>query len=158
MIHEGHPAPDFSLPDQHGRLHRLADYRGKHNVVVFFYPKDNTPGCTREACSFRDAHTELQGKDAVLLGVSADSPESHQNFASKHHLPYPLLSDQNHSLIKEWEVWGEKSFFGRRFHGILRVTVIVDKQGIVYRIFRNIRKLDEHGEQVLAALEELKEL
>ncbi len=148
MIEEGKLAPDFALPDQQGETHTLSDYKGK-NVVVFFYPKDNTPGCTKEACSFRDEYARLQEKNLVVLGISADSESSHKKFADKYHLPFTLLSDPKREVIKKWGVWGNKSMFGKMFMGILRVTVIIDKDGMVKKIFRKIKNLDQHAIQIL---------
>lgn len=141
MLEEKKPAPDFVLSDMNGKSVKLSDFRGK-KVIVYFYPKDDTPGCTKEACSLRDGHAELQEKNAVVLGVSPDSPESHQKFIGKYHLPFTLLSDPDHQVLEAWGAWGEKNLYGKVSVGVLRSTVIVDEQGVVTKI---IRKVDTEG-------------
>jgi len=121
-------APGFELPDQDNTLRRLSDYTGKW-VVVYFYPKDNTPGCTKEACNFRDSYQQLLKKDVVILGISKNSVASHQKFAQKYHLPFPLLSDPDKHVIQAYEAWGKKKFMGREFAGIKRITYLYHPRG-----------------------------
>lgn len=149
MLKEGDLAPDFSLPDDSGKTVRLSDFRGK-TVVLYFYPRDNTPGCTREACSFRDRLPELKDKGAVVLGVSADSRESHSGFKSKYELNFPLLADPDRKVMKAYEAYGKKVLYGKESMGVIRSTFVIGPQGRLLRIFRNV-KVDGHAEQVLAA-------
>lgn len=142
-------APNFSLSDTEGNTHTLDQYRGKW-VVLYFYPKDDTPGCTVEACSFRDVHDAILAKKAVVLGVSRDDAKSHEKFASKHALPFPLLSDPDHSVMDAYGAWGKK-MFGKE--GILRKTFIIDPDGNVVKVFGRVTPIG-HAEQVLQALEE----
>jgi thioredoxin-dependent peroxiredoxin len=149
-VQEGSKAPDFSLKDQSGNTVRLSNFQGKH-VVLYFYPKDNTPGCTREACDFRDESTSLQKAGAVVLGVSPDSEQSHQKFAGKFGLKFPLLVDEGHKLADIYGAWGEKSLYGRVFMGIRRMTFLVDPQGRIQRVWPKV-KVDGHVQDVLAAI------
>ncbi|MDZ7372742.1 MAG: thioredoxin-dependent thiol peroxidase [candidate division KSB1 bacterium] len=149
-VREGQLAPDFTLPDSDGRLHRLADYRGR-KVVLYFYPKDGTPGCTTEACSFRDAYSILQEHGIVVLGVSPDSVSSHRKFAEKHGLPFPLLSDPEHKVIEAYGAWQEKTLYGKRRFGVARTTYLIDEEGRVLRVFTNV-KPEGHAEEVLLEL------
>jgi peroxiredoxin Q/BCP len=146
----GGKAPDFSLPSSHGGTVSLKDLRGKQ-VVLYFYPKDDTPGCTREACSFRDNLARVTRKGAVLFGVSADSLASHKKFSEKYELPFPLLSDESKEMLKAYGVWKEQSFMGRKYMGIVRTTVLIDEEGRVAHIFENV-KVDGHTEEVLEQL------
>jgi len=158
-IEEQQLAPDFTLPaigsgdvvkDGHVQLSAL-----KNNVVVlYFYPKDDTPGCTAEACSFRDANHEMQKRGIVLLGVSADDVASHQKFADKYGLPFPLLADTDTSVSQAYGVYGEKNMYGRKFMGISRVTFLIDKEGVVRKVWRKV-KAAEHAEEVLATIDGL---
>src|SRR5574341_2329492 len=143
----GQPAPDFSLPDDRGNLIRLADFRGK-KVVLYFYPEDDTPGCTKEACSFRDGLGEVQHHGAVVLGVSADSVDSHGKFKKKYGLNFPLLSDIDKQAVNAYGVWQEKQMFGRKYLGIVRSSFVIDKEGKLIKIFPNV-KVDGHLEEVL---------
>lgn len=152
---EGKPAPDFSLPSTEGKEIRLSDFKGKKNVVLYFYPKDNTPGCTKESCSFRDSIKEFTDADTVVLGVSADSLKSHDNFRRLFKLPFPLLSDEGREIIKQYGVWTEKSLYGKKYMGIERTTVVIDKQGTVRRVFSKV-KVDGHKEEVLEAVKDLR--
>jgi peroxiredoxin Q/BCP len=144
------PAPDFALTDAEGKIHRLSDYRGKR-VVLYFYPKDDTPGCTTEACGFRDRYDEYTKAGAVILGVSPDAPRSHAKFASKYDLPFPLLADEDHAVCEAYGVWGRKKFMGREYDGVLRTTFVIGEEGQVLRVFENV-KPDRHSQEVLAAL------
>ncbi|MBM3135912.1 MAG: thioredoxin-dependent thiol peroxidase [Chloroflexi bacterium] len=151
MLQEGDLAPDFALPSDSGQRVKLADLRGK-KVVLYFYPKDNTPGCTAEACSFRDEYAVLQNREAVVLGVSPDSVTSHSKFKNKHSLPFPLLADTEHKVAEAYGVWVEKSRYGRKYWGNARTTFILDEQGRIAKIFSKV-KPQGHGKEVLAALE-----
>ena len=153
-LKEGAEAPDFSLPSTEGKEISLAQFQGKKNVVLYFYPKDNTPGCTKEACDFRDSAKRLTVKDAVVLGVSADSLKSHDSFREKFKLSFPLLSDEGKKMLQKYGVWKEKSFMGNKFMGIERTTVIIDKAGKVRKVFAPV-KVDGHTEEVLKVLETL---
>ena len=153
-VAEGKPAPDFSLPSTEGREISLKDFKGKKNIVLYFYPKDDTPGCTQEACDFRDGLKKFAAKDAVVLGVSADPLAAHEKFRGKYKLPFPLLSDEAKEVIKKFDVWKEKSMYGKKYMGIERTTVVIDKKGEVRRIFPKV-KVTGHAEEVLKTLEEL---
>ena len=150
MISIGQPAPDWDALDDQGRRLRLTDFRGK-KVVLYFYPKDDTPGCTKEACAFRDGWKEIQARGAVVLGVSIDSVESHRRFKEKFTLNFPLLSDSEKKIVTAYQVWKEKSMYGRTFLGIERTTVIIDEAGRIATIFPKV-KVDAHLDEVLAAL------
>lgn len=153
MTTEGDKVPDFSLLADDGTSVTPATLAGK-KVVLFFYPKDNTPGCTKEACGFRDAFPEFGKIDAVVLGVSPDSLESHRKFKQKYQLPYRLLSDEGHRLADAFGVWKQKSMYGLKFMGIERTTVIIDRKGRVARIFPKV-KVPGHVEEVEKAVREL---
>ena len=146
-------ATDFFLLDSIGTVHSLSDYLGKW-LVIFFYPKDDTPGCTKEACSFRDAHSELLKKGIAVVGVSKDSIKSHGKFAEKFSLPFPLLSDPTHEMIEAYGAWGEKKFMGRTFDGILRKTVIINPEGEVVKRYEEVTP-EGHAEEVMGDIEEL---
>ena len=150
---EGDRAPAFSLKADDGSTVTLKSLAGK-NVVLFFYPRDDTPGCTKEACGFRDALPRFEGIDAVVLGVSPDSLESHRKFKQKYDLPFPLLVDEGHRLADEFGVWKQKSMYGLKFMGIERTTVIIDRKGKVARIFPKV-KVPGHVEEVEKAVREL---
>ena len=150
MIEEGKKAPAFKLLDQDGKTHSLKDYLGK-KVVLYFYPKDNTPGCTTEACSFRDEFSAFKKINAVILGVSADAVKSHKNFSEKFSLPFPLLSDESKEVLEKYGVWKEKSMYGKKYLGIERTTVVIDETGNVRKIFPKV-KVNGHTEEVLEAL------
>ena len=151
----GDPAPDFTLQSAGGKPITLFAYRGRR-VVLYFYPKDDTPGCTKEACSFRDATAELKQAGAVVLGVSRDAIASHQRFAGKFQLSFPLLSDPDAAVCKAYGVYVQKSMYGRTYWGIERTTVLIDEQGRIARIFPKV-KVDGHTTEVLAALRTLAE-
>lgn len=146
----GNQAPDFQLADHSGRTVSLSQLAGK-NVVLYFYPKDDTPGCTVEACNFRDEHSALEKAGAVVLGVSPDDTKSHQKFATKFSLPFPLLSDTGHKVAEAYGAWGEKSNYGRKFMGIIRSTFLIDPQGKVKHVWPKV-KVKDHVNEVLAAL------
>jgi peroxiredoxin Q/BCP len=154
-VQERQAAPDFTLPAVGGEEEtiRLSALRGK-TVVLYFYPKDDTPGCTAEACSFRDANHEMQKRGITVLGVSADDQASHQKFAEKYGLPFPLLSDTDTSVSQMYGVYGEKNLYGRKFMGISRVTFLIDKEGTVRKVWRKVSAA-EHAQEVLATIEEL---
>jgi thioredoxin-dependent peroxiredoxin len=158
-IQEQQLAPDFTLSAigsdgivKDGQVH-LQDLRGK-NVVLYFYPKDDTPGCTKEACNFRDANHILQQKGVVVLGISADDVESHQKFADKFSLPFPLLADTETTVSQLYGVWKERNMYGRKFMGVNRETFLIDKDGIVRKIWRKVQP-EDHANEVLAAVEAL---
>ncbi len=153
MIKEGNKAPVFSLPDQDGKKVSLSDLRGK-NIVLYFYPKDNTSGCTKEACQFRDAFPRFKGANALIIGISPDSVESHKKFEKKYELPFTLLSDEKKLVLEKYEVWKEKSMYGRKYMGVERTTFIIDKEGKIRNIFNKV-KVSDHEKQVLQALKEL---
>ncbi|MFA5803496.1 MAG: thioredoxin-dependent thiol peroxidase [Melioribacteraceae bacterium] len=150
MIEEGKKAPVFKLFDQDGKVHSLKDYAGK-KVVLYFYPKDNTPGCTTEACSFRDEFAVFKKSNSIILGVSADAVKSHKNFSDKFSLPFPLLSDESKEMIEKYGVWKEKSMYGKKYMGIERTTVVIDEKGKIKKIFSKV-KVDGHTKEVLEAL------
>jgi peroxiredoxin Q/BCP len=146
----GIPAPNFTLPDESGQVRRLSDFRGRP-VILYFYPKDDTPGCTTEACSFRDDYSAYIDADALILGISPDSVQSHTKFKSKFELPFPLLADEGHQVCDLYKVWGPKKFMGREYEGVLRTTYLVDAKGMIVKVFENV-KPDGHSGEVLAAL------
>lgn len=136
---------DFLLPDQFGNVHKLADYRGKF-LVLYFYPKDDTPGCTKEACSFRDSAEQYRGSNIAVLGVSKDSIASHRKFAEKHRLNFPLLSDETAETIKAYGAWGEKKFMGRSFEGIKRTTFLIDPDGNILKTYEKVNVFTHAGQ------------
>ena len=138
MLHIGDTAPIFSLPDQDGVLHTLSQYQGK-KVLLYFYPKDDTPGCTTEACNFRDGYEEFQKMGLVILGVSKDSTKSHKKFAEKFSLPFPLLSDETGGVIKQYGSWGKKKFMGREYEGILRNSLLIDEKGKIAKVYESVK-------------------
>lgn len=147
MLNEGDEAPPFTLQDDTGKTVTLRDFEGK-TVVLYFYPKDDTPGCTREACGFRDTLPSFRRKNAVILGVSADPVASHQKFKNKYDLPFPLLSDPERRTIEAYGVWKEKNLYGRKSMGIERTTFVIDPSGTIRKIFPRV-KVDGHIEKVL---------
>lgn len=149
-ISAGIPAPEFNLLDDTNTPRRLADFRGQ-SVILYFYPADDTPGCTREACNFRDDYSAYQTAGVTILGVSPDSVKSHVKFKNKFQLPFPLLADEDHKVCDLYEVWGPKQFMGKAYEGVLRTTFLIDPQGNIARVFDNVRPA-EHSEQVLEAL------
>lgn len=149
-IKENDLAPDFSLADETGILRKLSDYRGKP-VVLYFYPKDDTPGCTKEACSFRDDYSAYEQAGVVILGVSPDTVESHAKFKKRYHLPFTLLADHDHQVCKLYRVWGPKKFMGREYEGVFRTTFLISADGKVKKIFKDVKPA-EHSAEVLAGL------
>src|SRR5919204_2277615 len=150
MIEEGKPAPDFELTSDSGETIKLSSLRGKP-VVLYFYPKDDTPGCTTQACGIRDAYGEFERAGAVVLGVSPDDARSHVKFKSKYDLPFTLLADTDHSVAEQYGVWGEKSYRGRRYMGVSRSTFVIDSDGTVKKTIRNVKPAT-HADEALAAL------
>jgi peroxiredoxin Q/BCP len=153
VVEEGQPAPDFRLPDQHAEVVTLTQYRGTP-VVLYFYPRDDTPGCTKQACAFRDARAAYEQAGAKVLGVSPDTPASHQKFALKYQLAFTLLADPEKSACQSYGVWKEKHLYGKTSMGVERTTFVIDRAGIVRKVFARV-KVDGHSERVLAALEDL---
>ena len=141
MLEIGTKAPEFTLPDQDGQLHSLADYRGR-TIILYFYPKDNTPGCTRQAQNFATLHPQFTEKGAVILGVSKDSVDSHKKFASKYDLPFTLLSDPGLDTLKAYGVWQEKTSFGKTSLGVVRTTYLIDEAGVIIRAFAKVKAAD----------------
>ena len=154
-IENGKAAPTFTLPSSNGEEVSLESFRNKNSGVLYFYPKDNTPGCTNEACDFRDRADELKKAGVVVLGVSPDPPASHQRFAAKHALPFPLLSDPERKVLEAYGAWGEKTTYGKRTQGVVRSTVLVDSKGRVARHWPKV-KVKGHAEEVLEAARLLK--
>jgi thioredoxin-dependent peroxiredoxin len=150
MIEEGKPAPDFELATDTGERVKLSDFRGQP-VVLYFYPKDDTPGCTVEASGFRDSFTDFEQRGAVVLGVSPDDEASHAKFKKKYSLPFTLLADPEHKIADQYGVWGEKKYAGKTYFGVNRTTFLIDSEGNVAKVMKNV-KPDGHPEQVLAAL------
>tara|TARA_Y100000590_G_C15584184_1_gene963503 strand:- start:119 stop:589 length:471 start_codon:yes stop_codon:yes gene_type:complete len=150
VLKEGAIAPDFSLPASNGTTVSLKDFAGK-KVVLFFYPKDNTPGCIKEVCSLRDVYSEIQDEGVVLLGISADSIKSHNNFIAKYNLPFLLLSDIDNVMSSSYYAWGEKEWNGRKYMGMYRITYIVDESGKISKVWPKVKPAN-HGEEVLASI------
>lgn len=155
MLETGTRAPAFDLADQDGRRHSLDQYRGRW-LVVYFYPRDDTPGCTKEACSFRDAASELAAAGAIVLGVSADDAAAHQRFAQKHGLGFPLLVDPDKSMLTAYGAWVEKESRGQRRMGVQRITYVIDPEGQVAKAWPSV-KAEGHAQEVLSALAELRQ-
>ena len=151
-IKEGNKAPDFIAIDQDGEKVKLSSFRGEKNVVLYFYPKDMTPGCTTQACDFRDQHKKF--KNTVILGVSIDSTERHQKFIAKYDLPFTLIADIDKKVVQKYGIWQEKKLYGKTFMGIVRTTFIIDKTGTIQKIFPKV-KVKTHIEDVLSALKEI---
>lgn len=149
-IQAGKPAPEFTLQDENGIERSLSDFRGR-GVVLYFYPKDDTPGCTTEACSFRDDYSAYQQAGVVILGVSPDTPKKHAKFKDKYALPFTLLADTEHRVCELYGVWGRKKFMGREYDGVFRTTFLIGADGVILRVFENV-KPEGHSVQVLQAL------
>jgi peroxiredoxin Q/BCP len=141
------PAPNFELGDQNGEPHKLSDYLGKR-VVLYFYPKDDTPGCTAEACSFRDNYSVFKQNNIVILGVSADSAKSHAKFQEKYELPFTLLSDTDHTVSEAYGVWGLKKYMGREYFGINRTTFLIDEEGNLVKVYEKVKPA-EHAQEII---------
>jgi len=150
MLKENTQAPYFSLPDETGVIHTLSQYAGR-NIILYFYPKDYTPGCTIEACNFRDDYSAYENSQVVILGVSPDSPKSHARFKAKYHLPFSLLSDEEHKVLEMYGVWGKKKMFGKEYHGVLRTTYLIGKDGKIIKVFKNVKPAG-HSAEILANL------
>ena len=153
MIEEGRKAPDFTLPSSHGGKVKLRDLRGQP-VVLYFYPKDDTQGCTTEACGFRDNSAKIKRTGAVVLGVSPDDVASHETFAAKYRLDFPLLADTDKKVATKYGAWGEKVLYGKKTIGMIRSTFVIDETGTVSKVFKRVR-VDGHADKVLAALKDL---
>ncbi len=147
VLSAGMEAPGFMLKDNEGREHRLSDYQGR-TVVIYFYPKDDTPGCTKEACSFRDAYQDFKAAGVDVIGISPDSEKSHSKFIDKHELPFTLLSDPDHAVCEAFGVWGMKKTMGREYEGVYRTTFIIDPGGKIKHVFENVKPSD-HSQEVL---------
>ncbi|MBL8049913.1 MAG: thioredoxin-dependent thiol peroxidase [Anaerolineales bacterium] len=149
-IASGVPAPDFELLDDTNTKRKLSDFRGK-NVILYFYPKDDTPGCTKEACNFRDDYSAYEKAGVVILGVSPDTVESHVKFKKKFQLQFPLLADEDHKVCDLYGTWGPKKFLGKEYEGVLRTTFLIDEQGNIKKTYEDVRP-SEHSNQLLADL------
>ena len=152
-ISTGEPAPEFTLADAEGQMHSLSDYRGKP-VVLYFYPKDDTPGCTKEACGFRDDYSAYEQAGVEILGVSPDTSESHAKFKTKYELPFTLLADPEHDVLKLYGVWGLKKSFGREYEGVFRTTFLIGEDGKLKKVFKKVKPA-AHSAEILAALDEI---
>lgn len=150
MLEIGKKAPEFKLPDQNGDIHALKDYRGK-KVILYFYPKDNTSGCTLEALNFKEISKKVQKKGAVIIGVSKDSVQSHKNFETNHNLPFVLLSDEDTKVIQTYDVWVEKSMYGRKYMGVERSTYLIDEKGVIIKTYQKVKPAS-HMKDVLEDL------
>jgi len=150
VLSAGRIAPEFELLDGEGNIHRLSDYQGQM-VVLYFYPKDDTPGCTKEACSFRDAYQDFKDAGVEVIGISPDSEKSHSDFIEKYELPFTLLSDAEHQVCEAYGVWGIKKSFGRDYEGVYRTTFVIDPEGKIKRVFENVKPSD-HSQEVLEEL------
>lgn len=153
MVEEGKKAPALKLKNQDGKTVSLNDFKDQ-NIVLYFYPKDNTSGCTKEACNFRDEFPKFGKLDAVILGVSPDSVESHKKFAEKYNLPFDLLSDEKKELVQKYDVWKEKNMYGRKYMGVVRSTFVIDKNKKVRKIFSKV-KVADHNKEVMEAIKEI---
>ena len=151
QVQIGEPAPDFELKDQSGQLHSIEDYRGQW-VALYFYPKDDTPGCTKQACNLRDHYQSLLDAGIVVLGVSPDDVASHEKFAGKYELPFPLIADPEHAILEAYGVWGEKNLYGRKYMGVKRITFLIDEEGVIRHVFKR-PKVQEHTAEIMAAFE-----
>ena len=147
MLEEGTKAPDFSLPDQNGEMHRLSDYRGQ-KVILYFYPKDNTSGCTKQACGFAERYPQIREKGAVVLGVSKDSVASHKKFEENYSLPFTLLSDPDKVVLQAYDVWKEKSNYGKITMGVIRTTYLIDEEGIIIKSMGKVKAADNPREML----------
>lgn len=153
MLKLNQKAPEFSLPDEDGNLHTLKEFLGKY-LLLYFYPKDDTPGCTTEACNFRDQSREFEKLNTTIIGISADNTKSHKKFKEKHSLPFLLLSDENKSTLKEYGVWQEKKFMGKAYMGISRSSFLIGKNGEILKIYENVNPL-RHTNEVIEDIKKL---
>ncbi len=154
-LQTGIQAPEFTLPDQKGQQHNLSNYNGRW-VVVYFYPKDDTSGCTAEACSFRDSIDTYKEQGIVVLGISKDSVASHEKFMNKYNLPFTLLSDPEKKVIMQYEAWGKKKMYGKEYDGVLRISYIIDPEGMIRKVYEQVRP-EEHAQQILQDIQTLTE-
>ena len=152
MLEIGTKAPAFELPDQNGDIHRLEEYKGKR-VILYFYPKDNTAGCTKQACGFGELYPQFLEKGAVVIGVSKDSVASHKKFEEKYHLPFPLLSDPDLTCIQAYDVWKEKNMYGKKVMGVVRTTYLIDEDGMIIKAFEKVKAAD-NPKNMLKEIEE----
>ena len=151
MIKEGDAAPDFEARDAEGNTVKLSDLRGQ-KVALYFYPKDDTPGCTKQACSLRDGYSELEGRGIKVLGVSLDDEKSHQKFAAKYDLPFTLLADTDHAVADSYGVYGEKEFAGKKYMGVSRKTFLIDEEGRIKKVFDKVN-VEQHADEVMQAFD-----
>ena len=142
MLEIGTTAPDFTLPDQEGQMHSLADYRGK-KVILYFYPKDNTPGCSKQACGYSELRPQFTEKDAVILGISKDSVASHKKFSDKYQLSFPILSDPERTVIEAYDVWKEKKLYGKVSMGVVRTTYLIDENGVILKAWDKVKAAED---------------
>ena len=147
MLEVGTKVPSFTLPDQNGNMHTLEDYRGK-KVILYFYPKDNTPGCTKQACGFAELYPQFQEKGAVVLGVSKDTVASHKKFEEKYGLPFTLLSDTEKEVIQAYDVWKEKTMYGKKVFGVVRTTYLIDEEGTIVKAFGKVKAAENPGQML----------
>ena len=147
MLEIGTAAPDFTLPDQNGVMHSLSDYRGQ-KVVLYFYPRDNTTGCTKQACAFGELYPQFQEKGAVVLGVSKDSVASHKKFEEKYGLPFTLLSDTEKTVLQAYDVWKEKNMYGKKTMGVVRTTYLIDEEGVIVKAFGKVKAADNPAQML----------
>ena len=147
MLEIGTKAPAFELPDQNGDIHRLEEYKGKM-VILYFYPKDNTAGCTKQACGFGELYPQFLEKGAVVIGVSKDSVASHKKFEEKYHLPFPLLSDPDLTCIQAYDVWKEKNMYGKKTMGVVRTTYLINEEGVIQKAFGKVKAVDNPAQML----------
>jgi peroxiredoxin Q/BCP len=150
VLSAGEQAPAFELLDNEGNWHKLSDYQGQ-TIVVYFYPRDNTPGCTKEACSFRDAYTDFREAGVEVIGISPDDEGSHSKFVAKYQLPFVLLSDPDHKVCEAFGAWGVKKMYGREYEGVYRTTFVIGPDGVIKRVFENVKPAD-HSQEVLEVI------
>ena len=147
MLEAGTKAPDFELPDQNGDMHKLSDYAGK-KVILYFYPRDNTPGCTKQACGFSELYPQFVEKDAVVIGISKDSVASHKKFEEKYNLGFTILSDTELEAIKAYDVWQEKKNYGKVSMGVVRTTYLIDENGVIEKVFKKVKAADNPAQML----------
>lgn len=154
-LKENDKAPDFTLPDENGKAHSPSDYKGRW-VLLYFYPKDDTPGCTKQACAIRDNFPDFKKLNIVVFGISVDSVKSHRQFADKYELPFTLLADEEKDVVKKYDVWAEKKFMGREYMGTLRTSFLINPDGLISKIYENV-KPETHAEEILKDVEKMTE-